>query len=87
MRTKDLIPLVPAGEATRVAYALLDVVQTEKPPSFVAGVSLLFTQMCQSLGLDPSQLIDASRRRINHDDTAYKREIKAMDDFFKGELA
>lgn len=87
MRTKDQIPFVPASEATRCAYACLDVVQSERPPAFVAGVALLFTQMCASLGLDPSQMIDASNRRINHDDTFHKRELKAMNDFFKGELA
>lgn len=86
MRTKDKLPFVPAATATRVAYTFLDVAQTEKPHDFVVGLSLLFTQMCRSLELDPSQLINASERRISTDDTFFKREIKAMDDFFKGEF-
>lgn len=86
MRTRDKLPLVPAATATRVAYTFLDVAQTEMPQDFVVGLSLLFTQMCRSLELDPSQLINASERRLSNDDTFFKREIKAMDDFFKGEM-
>jgi hypothetical protein len=37
--------------------------------------------------IDHSQLIDATRRRMNHDDTFFKRELKALRDYIQGELA
>lgn len=86
MRTRDLLPFVPARQATRIAFAALDGVQVEPPQEIVCGISLLFTQICKSLNLDPSQMINAAERRLKDDDTYFQREVKALDDYCKGQL-
>ena len=86
MKIKDRLPFVPAKESTRMAFVCLDGIQSERPESIVVGISMLFTQMCESLGLDPTQMINASQRRSRDDDTFFQRELKALDDYFKGEF-
>lgn len=85
MRVQDQIGFVPAETAVRSAFAALNGIQSDPFAHRVAGISLLFTQMCDVLNLDPSQLIDASRRRAKHDDTFFKREVKALTDYFQNE--
>lgn len=84
---RDKLPHVPASTASRIAFASLDSIQTERPEDQVAGVAVLFLAMCEGLGLDINQVLDATSRRMNHDDTFFKREIKALRDYVKGELA
>lgn len=87
MNIKDRLPFVPAMEAVRGAFLALDRIQTERPETIVTGVSMLFTQMCAALNLDPTQLINASQRRAADQDTFFQRELKALDAYFKGEVA
>jgi hypothetical protein len=85
---RDKLPFVPAGISSRVAFAALDGVQVAfRPEEQVAGIAVLFVAFCDGLGIDHSQLIDATRRRMNHDDTFFKRELKALRDYIQGELA
>lgn len=57
-----------------------------RPEEQVAGVAVLFAAMCEGLSLNPSQVIDASYRRMSVDDTFHKREVKALRDYVQGEL-
>lgn len=88
MRQKitDKLPFVPAQEAVRSAFLVLQGIQSQRPENQVAGIAMAFSTMCRALELDPSQLIDAAYRRSADDDTFFKRELKALTDYFQGEV-
>ena len=83
---KDKLPFVTAEAGVRAAFASLDSIQALRPEEQVAGVGVLFGAMCAGLGLDPSQVLDASYRRMAQDDSFHKREVKALRDYVQGEL-
>ena len=84
----DRVSMVPPTEAVRCAYAMLDYVQSFSGPMHVAGAAVLFTVLCDELQLDPSQLIDAARRRMrDHQDQLHAREVDSLRAYIRGEIA
>jgi hypothetical protein len=70
------------------AFLLLDGLQrTEDPATQLDALSLTFTAICQSAGLDPHELIIRSRRQLREADLTRNPEIEAIRDYAAGELA
>lgn len=86
MRISDHIPFVDPRTSTQAAYGALSAVQGEHPAVQVVAAAVLFKTLCEELKLDVSQLLDQARRIINDDDTYYRREVKALREYVKGEL-
>lgn len=88
---RDRLHSLPYFAATNSAFAALDGIQSMPPEQQVGGVAVLFTEFCDGLGLDPSEVIDQSRRRaaaaINSDAITQRTEMKALRAYIKGELA
>lgn len=87
----DQLRAVPETAAVMASIAALDGVQSYPAPTQVAALALLFTEMCDGCGLDVSELIDQSRRRVtaalNHDGLTQRKEAAALRAYVKGELA
>jgi hypothetical protein len=88
---RDLLNSVPYYAATTAAFAALDGIQSMPPAQQLAGVALLFTEMCDGVGIDPSEIIDQSRRRarnaLSADSLTQRTEMKSLKAYVKGELA
>lgn len=80
------VPNVSSHRAVMSAYAALDSIQGLPPAEQVAGAAVLFTALCDRLALDPSQLIDASRRRLKDDDNFVRVEVRALYEYVAKEL-
>lgn len=83
---KSDLPNVSAHKAVMSGYAALDSIQGLPPAEQVAGAALLFTAMCDVCGLDPSQLINASLRRLKDDDNFVYSEVRALNEYIKREV-
>jgi hypothetical protein len=82
------LPNVRAHDAVTSAYAAVSAVQDMTPARQVAGVALLFVAMCEVAGLDPSQLINASKRRLATEDDDYTHtEVAGLRAYIKEEIA
>lgn len=88
---RDQLNSVPYFGATTAAFAALDGIQSMLPAQQVIGVAMLFTEFCDGLGLNPSELIDQSRRRaaiaLNSDAITHRTEMRSLKAYVKGELA
>ena len=70
------------------SFILIDAMQkTEDPATQVDALSLVFTAVCQSAGLDPHELIIRSRRQLREAEHTRNPEIEAVRDYAAGELA
>lgn len=84
----DRLALVGPVETLRAVFGLLDFNQSFRPEAQVAAAGVLFTALCDELGIDPSQLIDASRRRMrDHQDIVHAREVNSLRAYIRGEIA
>ncbi len=83
---RSYIPNVSAHSGVRAAFAALDSIQGLRPEEQVVGVATLFTALCDTCGLDPSQLIDASRRRLRDDDNFVYTEVRALNEYIRKEV-
>lgn len=69
------------------AFLIIDGMQrTPDPAAQVDALSLTFTAICQSAGLDPHELITRSRRQLREADATRNPEIEAIRDYAAGEL-
>lgn len=69
------------------AFLILDGLQrTEDPAAQLDALSLTFTAICQSAGLDPHELIIRSRRQLRESEVISHPEIEAIRDYAAGEL-
>jgi hypothetical protein len=69
------------------AFLILDGLQrTEDPAVQIDALSLTFTAICQSAGLDPHELITRSRRQLREAELVRNPEIEAIRDYAAGEL-
>lgn len=69
------------------SFSLLDCLQrTEDPALQMDALSLVFTAICQSTGLDPHELIIRSRRQLRESEVISHPEIEAIRDYAAGEL-
>lgn len=88
---RDQLHNLDAWTAVRAAFAALDGIQALAPIHQVVGVALLFTAMCDGLGIDPSEIINQSRRRavdsLNDDGLTQRTEMRALNAYVQGELA
>ena len=83
---RDQLNMVPAKDTIHAAYAALSGAQSFPPPQQVMGAAILFNEMCELLQLDPSEMLDKCRRvRINALDH-YSIEMRALQDYIRGEL-
>lgn len=80
------VPNVKAEPAVRAAFAVLDSIQGLPREEQIAGVALLFTEFFERLGMDPTQLIDASRRRVAQDLFLGRRDIYGIREYIQQEL-
>lgn len=88
-RITDAVSMVPAQDAVRGAFVAVDAIQSLPAGLQVAAVATLFTAFCDHTGLDPSQLIDASRRRLFDHDVPHTQRVEAaaLAAYVKGEIA
>jgi hypothetical protein len=68
------------------AYAAVSAIQGFEKHKQVAGAAVLFTVICEELGLNPSELINKAQRIARDADTFYAVEAKALRAYVKGEL-
>jgi hypothetical protein len=68
------------------AYAAVSAIQGFEKHKQVAGAAVLFTVICEELGLNPSELISKASRIAKDADGFFTRETKALRDYVKGEL-
>jgi hypothetical protein len=80
------VPNVNAAPAVRSAFAILDYIQGLPRAEQLAGVAVLFTEACDTLGFDPAQLMDASRRRVAVDLEHGRRDILGLREYLKKEI-
>lgn len=83
---RDQLNTVPAIEAVRNAYAIVDRVQDLPGHQQVAAIAVAFTLYAEVLGISPSELINKAERIVRDADTFYTREAKALRDYVKEEL-
>lgn len=83
---RDVLHSLHCHAATTGAYAALDGIQGLRPEQQVAGIALLFTEMCEGLSLDPSDLINQSQRRARDDDNFAQTEMRSLRAYIQGEL-
>lgn len=88
---RDRLNSVPYFAATTGAFAALDGIQSMPAEQQIAGVALLFAEMCVGIGLDPSELLNQSARRalvaLNSDGLTHRTEMRSLKAYVKGELA
>ncbi len=58
MNALDQINSVSVEEGQRVAFRVVDVIQTEKPGHQVIGTAMLFLMLCSRFKQDPRQVLD-----------------------------
>lgn len=83
---RDNLPTTNARDAVTAAYQAVSTLQDFTPAQQVAGVSILFHTIAESLGISPSELLNKAQRMATDADTHYAREVKALRDYVKGEL-
>lgn len=84
----DKLNAVSPTASVQAAFVMLDFAQSLSAPAQVAGAAVLFTALCDTLQLDPSQLIDAARRRMrDHQEQLHAREVDSLRAYIRGELA
>ena len=86
MRIQDHIPFVEPRQTVQAAYGALSAVQGEHPGVQVAAVAVLFKVLAEELKLDVSEVLSQAHRITNADDTYYRREVKALRDYVRGEI-
>lgn len=80
------VPFVSPKLSIQSSFATLDSIQGVPPAEQVAGVGVLFALFCDELGIDPSQLIDASRRRIVQASFEDERAVYGLKAYVRGEM-
>lgn len=85
MSLNSKISAVPATAAIEVAHLALDRIQTETPERQVAGIAMLFRSMCIGAGLSVSEILNKVERMERDADLG--RQVSALNDYVKGELA
>lgn len=86
MLNKDQLSMVPAHPTMQTAYGALTAVQDATPAAQVMAQALLFVQLCDTLKLDPGQMIDAGRRMSRTAADHYSIELRAMRDYIVNEI-
>lgn len=80
---KTQIDMAPAFETVRTAYAAVSAMQGEPRGQQVMGIALLFRELTEALGLDPSEMLDKARRQARHAEDNYSLEIRALRAYIK----
>jgi len=83
---RDALFSVNARYAVHAAYAALDGAQSLPKSLQVAGIAVLFHEVCDVLQLDPSQLLDMARRVRRDAELNYSLEAKALRDYIQHEI-
>lgn len=77
---------VQPDEAIRTAYSAISSLQVARPEYQVVGIAVLFQILSDGLGMPPNELLSKASRVIADGDTFFRREVKALRDYVKGEL-
>lgn len=87
---RDAYHSVPASSAVSCAYACLNTLQGYRPEVQVAGVAVLFNEIAQGLGMDPTALMEHAQRRADFtsqsDVITQRTEVRSIRAYVKGEL-
>lgn len=83
---RDQLNSVVSFHAVEAAYAALSAIQAMPKHKQVMGAAVLFTVICEELGMEPSELINKAQRVAKDADGFFTREMKALRDYVKGEL-
>lgn len=69
------------------AFLIIDALQRTPDTSLqLDALSLTFTAICQSVGIDPHDLIVRSKRQLADADVLHNPEIEAIRDYAAGEM-
>lgn len=82
----DQAPFSDPRTTVQAAYGALSAIQGERPGTQLMAVTVLFKTLAETLGADISQLLNSAERLTTDDDTFFRREVKALREYVKGEL-
>ena len=86
MLNPDQMNMVPAFHTVQTAYAAVSGAQASPPAQQVMGIALLFSELCRTLRLDPSEMLDKARRMARHAEDHRSLELRALRDYLNKEL-
>lgn len=83
---RDQLNMVGARATVQTAYAALSGAQEAPPAEQVMAYAVLFHEACETLQLDPSEMLDKARRLHRIAQDHYSVELGALRDYMKKEL-
>lgn len=84
---RDQLNMVPAHPTIQTAYAALSGAQDSPAAMQVMGIAVLFHEVCMSLQLDPSEMLDKARRVRRHAEDHYSIELRAFSQYIQEEFS
>jgi len=82
----DKLSFTNPHDAVTAAYQQVSATQTMAPNLQVAGAAVLFINLCEGLGLNPSEVINKAQRLTTDADTFYTTTIRALREYIKQEI-